>query len=125
MPFSESDETEFYYSEATGQYLYFKSGTRKVDMLNGKNVAYTNVFTLFANTTTYEKADGSELIIDTTAGGSGYYFSNGYMTEIRWSVDEGGNLKFTTLAGELLTVNRGNSYVGYYKASSSSSVTIG
>ena len=125
LPFSETDETEFYYSESTGQYLYFKSGTRKVDMLNGKNVAYTNVFTLFADTTTYEKADGTELIVDTMSGGSGYYFSNGYMTEIRWSVDEGGNLEFKTLSGELLTVNRGNAYIGYYKAANASKITIG
>ena len=46
------------------------------------------------------------------------------MTEIRWSVDDDGNLEFKTLSGERLTVNRGNSYIGYYKASNASKITI-
>lgn len=122
IPYSSSSETEFYYSESTGNYLYFKSGTRKVDMLSGKNAAFKNLFILFANATTYEKSEGTELVMDTISGGSGYYFTNGTMTEIKWSVDENGNLSFKTLSGETLTVNKGNAYIGYFKASSSSSV---
>ena len=124
IPYSESEETELYYSETSAHYLYFKNGTRKVDMLNGKNVAYTNVFVLFANATTYEKADGTELIIDNYSGGSGYYISKGFMTEIRWCVSETGELEFRTLGGEILAVNRGNSYVAYYKASEAYKVTV-
>ena len=122
IPYSSKNETELYYSETSGKYLYFKSGARKVDMLNGKNVAFTNVFVLFANATTYEKADGTELVIDTLSGGTGYYISKGYLTEIRWSIDEGGSLKFKTLSGEQLTVNAGSSYISYYKASNASKV---
>ncbi len=125
LPYSDLNETELYYSESSGQYLYFKSGIRKIDMLNGKNVSFTNVFVLFANSTTYEKAEGTELVIDTTGGGYGYYVSKGYMSEIRWSVDENGSLEFKTLSGERLTVNKGNSYIGYYKASRSSDVCVG
>ena len=124
IPYSESGETEFYYSEASEQYLYFKNGTRKVDMLNGKNVAYTNLFVLFANATTYEKADGTELIIDNYSGGSGYYISKGFMTEIKWRVSETGALEFRTLDGEMLIANRGNAYVTYFKASEAYKVTI-
>ncbi len=122
IPYSDKNETELYYSETSGQYLYFKSGSRKVDMLNGKNVSFTNVFVLFANATTYEKADGTELVIDTLSGGTGYYISKGYLTEIRWSIDENGSLKFRTLNGEQLTVNKGTSYISYYKASNASKV---
>ena len=124
VPYSDSDETELYYSSASEQYLYFKSGTRKVDMLNGKNVSFDNVFVLFANSTTYEKADGKELVIDNFSGGSGYYISKGFMTEIRWSVNEDGMLEFKTLNGEMLTVNKGNAYVSYYKASEAYKVTV-
>ena len=85
-------------------------------MLNGKNISYDNVFILFANATTYEKADGTELVIDTLSGGAGYYVSKGFAVEIRWCVDDSGDLQFLTLSGEKLTVNRGNSYIGYYKA---------
>lgn len=124
LPYSEANETTFYYSEKTNQYLYFKSGSRKVDMLNGKNIAYTNLFILFANATTYEKADGTELVMDTTSGGSGYYISNGGMSEIRWSINDSGELIFHSLDGEKLTVNPGTSYIGYYKASNASKVKI-
>jgi hypothetical protein len=124
LPYSDADETELYYSETSGNYLYYKSGARKVDMLNGKNISFTNVFVLFANTTTYENADGTELVVDTTVGGSGYYISKGYMTEIRWSVNEFGALEFKTLNGDKLTVNSGNAYIGYYKASNASKVTV-
>lgn len=124
IPFSSSNETELYYSDTSEQYLYFKSGSRKVDMLNGKNISFTNVFVLFSNAVTYEKSSGTELVIDTTSGGAGYYISKGYMTEIRWSVDESGALQFKTLKGEKLTVNKGNAYISYYKASNSSKVTV-
>ena len=124
LPYSEGNETELYYSTVGEHYLYFKSGTRKVDMLNGKNVAFTNVFVLFANSTTYEKADGTELVIDNLSGGSGYYISKGYVTEIRWSINESGTLEFKTLNGEKLAINRGNAYVAYYKASEAQKVTV-
>ena len=92
--------------------------------MNGSDISYKNVFVLFANSTTYESADGTELTIDTYAGGSGYYASNGQMTEINWRLSDDGSLIFTTLNGEILKVNPGNSYISYYKASVSSDVTI-
>lgn len=124
LPYSEIDETELYYSDTSEQYLYFKSGARKVDMLNGKNISFTNVFVLFADSTTYEKANGTELVIDNHSGGSGYYISKGNMAEIRWSVNENGELEFKTLSGEKLAINRGNAYVAYYKASEAQKVTV-
>ncbi len=124
LPYSENRKTEFYYSETTNEYLYYKSGKRKVDMLNGKNISFTNVFVLFANATTYEKADGTELVMDTTAGGSGYYISKGYLTEIKWSINSNGELVFNSLNGEKLLVNKGTAYIGYFKASQASKVSI-
>ncbi len=124
IPYSESSETELYYSEKTGKYLYYKSGNRKIDMLSGKNISFNNVFILFADTTTYDKSIGSELVVDTTSGGRGYYISAGKQTEITWSVNENAELKFFSLSGDVLEVNTGNSYISYYKASNSSAVKI-
>jgi hypothetical protein len=93
-------------------------------MLNGKNISFTNLFILFANTTTYEKAEGIEMVVDTTAGGNGYYVSGGTKTEIRWSTTLEGALEFCTLDGEILKINRGTSYIGYYKASQISKVSF-
>ena len=122
IPYSQSNETELYYHEKSGKYIYYKSGVRKMDMLTGENTAFSNVFILFADATTYEKADGTELVIDTHSGGKGYYASAGTITEFKWSTDKGGSLEFKTLSGEPLTVNRGNAYIAYYKSSNSSAV---
>ena len=125
LPYSDADKTSLYYSNESQKYLYFKSDARKVDMLNGKNISFTNVFILFANSTTYDNSVGTELVVDNTSGGSGYYISKGYLTEIKWSVSDSGALEFRTLGGEILSVNRGNAYIGYYKASCASEINIG
>ena len=85
-------------------------------------ISFKNLFILYANTTTYENSYGTELVPDTTAGGSGLYVSGGYATEIRWSLNDLGELEFKTLSGDILSVNRGNSYVGYFKASAANKV---
>ena len=122
IPFSSENETEFYYHEKTDKYLMYKSGNRKMDMLNGKNIAFNNLFILFSDAVTYEKAEGTELVMDTTSGGKGYYISKGALTEFRWSTDKSGALCFKSLSGDDLTVNRGNVYIAFYKAACSSSV---
>ena len=79
---------------------------------------------LFADATTYEKASGTELVMDVMSGGRGYYATKGTLTEFTWALDELGELNFYSLSGERLTVNTGNSYVAFYKASEASSVKI-
>ena len=86
-----------------------------MDMLSGKNISYKNVFILFADSTTYEKSGGSELVVDIISGGRGYYISNGRYVEFTWSTDVSGALSFLTLSGEKLKVNPGNNYFAYYK----------
>ena len=117
LPYSDSNKTEFYYSAQTDKYSLYKSGIKKTDMLNGRTIEYSNIFVLFANTATYENPNGCETVLDNTSGGSGYYISGGTATEIRWSVNESGSLEFKTLDGEILSVNRGNAFISYYKAS--------
>ena len=122
IPFSSSNETELYYHEGSGKYLYYKGDNRRMDMLTGENISFTNVFILFSNATTYENSDGCELVIDTVAGGRGYYISNGGLSEFLWSTNESGELVFKNLKGEALEVNRGNAYIAYYKASLASNI---
>ena len=101
-----------------------KSGKTKNDLLTGEIASYTNVFILFSNCITYESAYGVQTVTDILGGGYGYYASGGGLTEIRWRIDENKNLVFESLNGERLVVNRGNSYIGYYKSSDKSSVTF-
>ena len=124
IPYSTKNETELYYHEKSGQYLYYKSANKKVDMLTGENIAFTNVFILFADATTYEKSDGCELVFDVLSSGKGYYASGGTYTEFIWRTDVSGELTFYTLSGEKLQVNPGNSYFSYYKSSCVSNVTV-
>ena len=125
IPYSDKSATTLHYSEKTGTYLYYKGGNRKVDMLSGKNVGFENVFVLFADATTYEKSSGTELVIDVISGGRGYYVTKGTLAEFTWALDEIGELNFYSLSGERLTVNRGNSYLAFYKASDAVNVKIG
>ncbi len=122
IPYSNSNITNLYYHEGSGKYLYYKGDNRRMDMLTGENISFTNVFILFANATTYENSDGCELVIDTVAGGRGYYISNGGLTEFLWSTDTSGELVFKNLKGDTLAVNRGNAYIAYYKASMASNI---
>ncbi len=124
IPYSEKNETELYYHQQSGQYLYYKSANRKMDMLTGKNISFKNVFILFADATTYEKAEGSELVMDVLSGGKGYYISNGRYTEFIWKTDISGALSFYSLSGEKLKVNPGNNYFAYYKSSNTSKVNL-
>lgn len=123
IPYSSNNITKLIYDESCDKYIYSKNSTAKQDMLNGDDIAFTNAFILFADTTTYESSTASELVMDTESGGSGYYFHNGKMTEIRWSSNNG-KLLFTNLMGEVLEVNVGNSYISFYKASEYGNISM-
>ena len=123
LPYSQSNETELYYNAEAGTYCYSKCGNRKIDTLSGKNITFKNVFLLFADATTYEKADGVTTVLDTATSGSGYYISNGKLVEFTWKVTDG-RMVFTGMDGNRLTVARGNTYLSFFKSSMKKSVTI-
>ena len=121
LPFG-SGETSLVYNSEKEEYMLLKNGREKIDMLNGKTASYQNAFVLFADMITYEMSSGTETVVNTAGKGTGYYITCGTLTEIRWSVDQSGQLLFKNLNGEKLVVNRGNSYIGYYKASEANAV---
>ena len=118
-----NEATELTYDAISGKYLLSKGERAKIDLLSGKQLSYKNAFVLFADTTTYDRSYGTQLVVETAQKGTGYYFTNGTMQEIRWRVD-GGELIFENLNGNTLTVNRGNSYIAYYRSSTSNEVTF-
>ena len=111
-------------SGSEGCYILSKNSMVKNDLLNDKPMKYDNVFILYANSTTYETEEDTQLILDTYTKGSGIYASNGKYVEITWERDISGNLVFFDAEGNRLTVNRGTSYMAFMKASSKSSVKI-
>lgn len=124
IPYAESNETSFTYSEESNTYLFLKNGQQKRDLLNDKKVEFKNVFLLFADATTYETASNSELVLDTISGGAGIYFTEGTSIRFTWSTDTEGKMIFTAENGDILTANRGTSYIGFMKSSRMSDVKI-
>ncbi len=122
LPYSESNETDLYYDANAHRYVLGKNGQTKSDLLNGRSAAYENAFVLFADATTYESASRTEMITDTAGGGSGYYFTEGTALPILWRTDAAGRLIFTNESGEIITANRGSSYIAFYKASQAEKV---
>ena len=123
LGFSDTKTTELYYSPDDGRYYLYENGSKRYDALYGKDISYKNAFVLFADTVTYESESGSEMIINTKNGGSGYYISCGVAKELLWE-NVNGSLRFKDINGEVLTVAAGESYIGFLKSSSKSSLTV-
>jgi len=125
LPYSAVSSTQLTYRESLGRYVLYKDGRTYTDPLTKTAVSYTNVFVLFADATTYEKTDVTQLVMDTSAGGSGYYATEGGVTYIRWRTDADGRIRMYDTAGRELTVNRGSSYISFFKSSMASEVYFG
>lgn len=124
ITYSEQNKTALVYDADKQNYVLYKNERIKTDMLNGETVSFKNVFVLFADIVTYETASGTESVVKNDTSGTGYYISNGALTEIKWCKDSSGELTFRTLIGNKLIINRGNSYIGYYKSSAMDTVTF-
>ena len=122
IPYKTDLETALTYDEASGTYMLSKGGRNKIDMLDGSVAAFKNVFILFADMITYELSEGTQTVVQTATSGTGYYITCGTLIEIRWSVNDSGLLEFRDLNGDILTVNRGNSYISYYKSATADDV---
>ena len=94
-----------------------KNGVDCIDLLSNAKHEYKNCFILFADSVTYENTDGTQTVMNTIGCGTGYYFTEGSVTEISWVSDTDGNMIFYDSLGERLTVNRGNSYINIIKSS--------
>ncbi len=122
--YSDSNTTDFTYSRADNRYILGKNGTTKKDLLNDKTMSFDNVFILYANSTTYETETSTQMILNTTDGGKGKYIHGGTAMEITWSKNVSGDLVFLDENGDILTVNRGTSYIAFAKSSASSLIKI-
>ena len=124
LPFSDGNETVLTYLSQNTSYVFSKNGEIKRDALNDKKLEFKNVFILFADATTYETANASEMILHTNTSGKGIYFTNGTQKSFYWHMDPSFGLTFTDEAGEPLTVNRGTSYIGFMKSSKINTVSV-
>lgn len=103
----------FIYDEESNTYLKEFNGNAQVDGKTKNQLSFTNVFVLETEIG-IDPVNGVHKKFDWTGGGNskGYYVSNGAVQEIKWSKEgEMDYLKFYTLNGEELSINRGKSYI--------------
>ena len=124
IKYSDTNSTELVYSSIENKYYFSKNSGVKNDLLNDKSLSYDNVFVLFADSTTYETAESTQIVMNTATSGKGKYISYGRAIEITWSKDVSGNLTFFDADGQKILVNRGTSYVAVVKSSNESFVKI-
>jgi len=125
LPFTADNKTEFQYKDSTGTYTWLKNGSAVSDPLTYGDIEYKNVLILFADATTYETIDYTQMLLKTTENGTGYYLTNGTYERISFSSDSAGNIMFSDTSGRKLSVNTGKTYIGFFKSSQKNAVKIG
>ena len=121
---SSESVSELRYDEESKCYTIYKNGTAMIDSLNGNSVNFANCFILFTDSVTYDNSTCNQMVMDTIGDGSGYYFTGGTYTEIKWTATSGGIMTFYSMDGNKLTVNRGTSYISFVKSSMTDKITI-
>ena len=124
VSFSDNNSTQITYSSNDKCYLFSKNSTAKTDLLNDKQIKYDNVLILFANSTTHESEDNTQMVLDTYTSGSGIYAFGGQYVSVTWQRDASGDLVFLNQDGERLSINRGSIYIGFVKSSLRPSVKV-
>ena len=117
VTFSPSDSEQLTYAADTGLYIKTNAdGSATTDADNGQQVAFTNVFVLYASSGI--KDDGYTRDYDLT-GGTGLYLTGGAWEQIHWTKEDAtGPLQLTDANGQTLVVSPGKSFIaiwgGYY-----------
>lgn len=117
ITFSPSDSEQLTYAADTGLYVKTNAdGSPTTDADNGQQVAFTNVFVLYASSGI--KDDGYTRDYDMTVG-TGLYLTGGAWEQIHWTKEDAtGPLQLTTTDGQPLVVSPGKSFIaiwgGYY-----------
>lgn len=124
IPFSSSHIVQFVYHRENGQYMRMQNGKPHTATESGEQLGFTNLLLLICESSTYNKVSGTELDLNVTDGGTGYYLSAGGYVEILWSRSENGALTVTDMTGEPITLNSGSTYIGLIDLLVSSSIII-
>lgn len=119
---SDSSKLHLIYNEEKGEYAINRYDSFITDCLNGNQLGFTNCFVLFADSVIYDNEQCCQMVMDTIGSGVGFYFSEGLVYEIKWKASDTGELQFTLPDGQPLFINRGRSYISYFKSSARNSV---
>ena len=110
VPFSDTASTSFTYDAMTRCYTMRTSSA--LSDTAGNLPVFANLLVLFHESTHHVTKDGSELVLDTANGGSGYLVTAGRTVHILWQRDTAtSQLRITDADGAEITLNRGKTYV--------------
>ncbi|MCR5467501.1 MAG: DUF3048 domain-containing protein [Lachnospiraceae bacterium] len=103
----------FVYNEEDGLYYRYEFGSAQMDALTGEQLAVKNVIIQEAPVDAYyDEQDHDRTDVDITAGGNGWYITNGKAIPITWTC--AGNAEVThyyDLSGNEITLNQGKTWI--------------
>ncbi len=109
-----AQKAQLIYDAEKGMYFKNHNNNPQIDGRSGEQLAFTNVFVLETKIKSRDSVDHKSVDWKGGENAKGYYISKGKVQEIRWSKSsEESYLKFHTLAGEELEINRGKSYIAF------------
>ena len=126
---------QFTYDPTLRVYKKFANGSPQVDGMNGEQLAFTNVITLYTWITDREALTESDIQADRkwldvfgvgAEYATGYYFSQGKVQKITWwRENESDRFHFYDENGNVLYINRGKTYIAFtYFDSVTGSATV-
>ena len=123
--FSSGYVHNFKYSEADNKYYNYLNNKVMTDGNNGVSMAVENVIILYVPVSTLNTKEGHKEWNLEATNGEGYYAYGGEVQKVRWSkAGKSAPLKITTVDGKELSVNPGQSWMGFVPAEYQSNTTI-
>lgn len=120
--YSMANTIKFTYNEETGVYTREQKGAEHIDSATGNALTFANILLLFHNVNYYHTATETSFSLDTESGGDGYLYTGGGVVTVRWRYTDDGALSILTDDGEVITVNRGKTYIGMLRVTDSTSL---
>lgn len=115
----------FRYSNAENKYYNYLNNRVMTDGNNGSSMAVENVIILYVPVSTLNTKEGHKEWNLEATNGEGYYAYGGKVQKICWSkAGKSAPLKITTPDGKELTVNQGQTWMGFVPAANKSFTNI-
>lgn len=127
LNYSGSYKLKYVYDENTGRYQRYYNNKEHKDYFNGNKFDTKNIIITLIGTGKvkgYTDTAGTNYTdLYNIGSGSGYYITNGYVREIKWSKESrSAQTKYTYTDGTEVNVNDGNTYINLFDKSKSVSI---
>ncbi len=94
VPYTSQHTPYFKYSTLDNEYRRYQYGEAHTDAANGEQLGFANVIVLFADMYTADSETGELDMLFT--GGDGYLISSGKYVDIKWKLEDNGEMRFLT-----------------------------